>query len=98
MLLTMQGVFQILHLILGKAAVPSHWRLDICLSLMDYRIMQKFILLQMKQLKILGSLSKFRLSSLVVVTSGAGYIAAAPLLASFDASSMAIACIGTGLW
>lgn len=46
------------------------------------------------QWKIYSELAKFRLSSLVVVTSGAGFICAgAPL----DLPTMATACIGTGL-
>jgi len=49
----------------------------------------------LKKLKIYASLSKFRLSSLVVVTSGAGFICAGP--AAFDLQTMAGACFGTGL-
>ena len=34
----------------------------------------------------------------MVFTSGAGYAAAMPLLATFDPIGMAAACVGTGLW
>lgn len=46
------------------------------------------------QWKLYSELSKFRLISLVVVTSGAGYICAG---SPMDFSTMAACCIGTGL-
>lgn len=46
------------------------------------------------RIKVLGELSKFRLSSLVVATTGAGYLAAG---IPTDLYAMSAACIGTAL-
>lgn len=58
------------------------------------RINKKIVPWPIQKMKSYGELSKFRLSSLVVLTSGAGFICAgSPVL--YDI--MAATCIGTGL-
>ena len=49
----------------------------------------------MQKLYLYSELSKSRLSGLVVLTTGAGFVCAGP--SSFDLSHMVVACTGTGL-